>query len=525
MFCGCESQTGSTGDVIFRYNQPNPISSLDPAFARNQTNIWGVEALFNGLVQLDDSLLVKPCIAKSWELDASRTIYTFHLRDDVFFHNDACFKGGKGRKVVAKDFEYSLSRVIDPAVGSPGSWIFIGRVDSIKPFRTVNDSTFQIKLQQPFMPFLQILSMNYCNVVPIEALEMYGKEFRSHPVGTGPFVLSKWLEGQAMILRRNPSYFEVIDGQRLPYVDGVRISFIGDRKTAFLQLLEGNLDFVNGFDPGLAFEILTRDGQLQSKYQSNVNLYRGPYLSTEYLGINLAYPESTYLKQKAFRQALNYAIDRPQLLQVVKRGLGHPAFASFAPKGLPTFDEGKVKGYNYNPTLARSLLKQSGYYDLPEDQRKPLALFTSKEYSDMCLFVVKQWEKVGIKCRVELAESVTVREMMRTGKVLFFRGNWMADYPDAENFMTVFYGKNEAPPNYTRFSNPLFDQLYQASLMENDGDKRAELIHKMEQIIIDEAPVIMLFYDEVAIFTSKKIEHFRTNPLNILKVKLIKKAS
>lgn len=519
--CNAPSEDGNL--CVFRYNQPNNITSLDPAFARNQSNIWAVDHLYNTLIQLDDSLHIQPCVAKQWTIEENGMLYRFTLNTDIKFHDDPCFTGGKGRTIRASDVVYSLNRIIDTVVASPGSWIFNGRVDSTKPFTAVNDSVIEIRLNKPFMPFLQLLCMQYCSIVPKEAVEMYGKSFRSHPVGSGPFYLKRWVEGQAMILNKNKDYFEYENKVRLPYVDVVRISFIGDRKTAFLQLIEGNLDFMSGFDPSMTTEIFANDGKLRQQYQSIIANYQSPYLNSEYLGINLNWDSDSPLLNRDFRKALNYGFDRKGLLETLKRNIGRPANSSFPPYGLPSYDEKLVPGFDYNPAKAKTLLEKSGYLKLPFTKRPVLSLYTAKDYSDFCLYIAKQWEMLGIRCKVELAESATVREMMRNGKVLFFRGSWIADYPDAENFLTVFYGKNPAPPNYTHFHNKKYDALYEEALACKDNAKRYELYHEMEKILIEESPVIFLFYDAISNFTSLQITNYNTNPLNLLKVKFIKK--
>ena len=215
---------------VFHYNQSSGISSLDPAFARDQANIWAVNALYNSLLQLDDSLHIRPCIARSWDISDDGLTYTFHLRGDVWFHPDACFRDST-RQLTAADVAYSLGRIRDPKTASPGAWIFNGRIDSVMPFSAIDDTTFILRLSHPFLPMLGILTMQYCSVIPHEAVEKYGPDFRSHPVGTGPFRMKIWREGSALILVRNETYFERVGDVQLPYIKGVRISFINNKKT------------------------------------------------------------------------------------------------------------------------------------------------------------------------------------------------------------------------------------------------------------------------------------------------------
>ena len=206
---GCYNKEKSEGNV-FHYNEFNGISSLDPAFAKSQSTMWAAHQFYNTLVEIDDSLHIIPSLAKSWDISADRTIFTFHLRDDVFFHDDVAFPEGKGRKLTAYDVEYSLSRIIDKETASPGSWIFNRKVDSVQPFKAIDDTTFQLKLLRPYLPILGIISMQYCSIVAKEAVEKYGINFRRHPVGTGPFRFITWEEGQALIMKKNPTYFEKI---------------------------------------------------------------------------------------------------------------------------------------------------------------------------------------------------------------------------------------------------------------------------------------------------------------------------
>ena len=185
---GQKTETGESKRQVFHYNQPNNITSLDPAFARSQNNIWAIDHLYNGLVQLDEDLNVRPAIAESWQISEDGLTYTFTLREDVYFHDNACFPNGKGRKVVAADVQYSFERILDEKLGSPGTWLFSGKIVEEKPFEALDDRTFVLRLSKPFRPMFGILTMQYCCIVPREAVEHYGAKFRQNPVGTGPFL-------------------------------------------------------------------------------------------------------------------------------------------------------------------------------------------------------------------------------------------------------------------------------------------------------------------------------------------------
>lgn len=501
---------------VFHYNQAAGIASLDPAFARDQSGIWACDALYNGLVQLDDSLRVQPCIAYRWDIADSGRTYIFHLRRDVAFHPDACLQG-RERYVTAQDVLYSLTRVADPRTASPGAWVLHDRVDTLRPFEAPDDSTFLLHLLRPFRPMLGILTMQYCSVIPHEAVEMYGPDFRSHPVGTGPFYLRVWREGSAMILARNEKYFEAENGERLPHIKGVRISFIGNKKTEFVAFKQGKLDLISGIDASFQDEVLDENGGLKKGLSERFDLSKVPYLNTEYLGFLMTGDSTQPLYDVRVRQAINYGFDRAELIRYLRNGIGRPAEQGFTPPGLPSFDAG-IRGYHYDPQRSQELLQEAGY----SGKALALTLYTNDTYKEMALMLSKQLEKVNIHLKVEVTEPAILRQRMSEGQVAFFRGSWIADYPDAESYFTVFYSGNTAPPNYTRFHNAEYDRIYERSLTENNDSLRYALYHQLEQIIIKEAPVVPLYYDEVLRFTQKRVKNLRPNGLNLLDLKRVR---
>jgi oligopeptide transport system substrate-binding protein len=511
--------------TVFRYNESFGISTLDPAFAKDQSIIWAVNHIFNGLVQMDEKLQIQPSIAKSWDISKDGLQYTFHLRNDVYFHDDKLFNNGKGRKVTAADFSYSLKRLVDPQTASPGAWIF-GNVKTTGKdyaFNTINDSTFQIELNKPFPPFLGLLTMQYCSVVPKEVIAFYGKDFRTHPIGTGPFIFKFWKEGVKLILHKNPHYFEIENGKQLPYIDAVAVSFINDRQSAFLQFLQGKLDMINSLDASFKDELLTHAGTLQPKYKGKFKIETMPYLNTEYLGI-LADEKSEIMKHsplrfKEVRQAINYAFDRKKMITYLRNNIATSITSGIVPAGLPSYSASLVKGYDYNPEKAKQLLKKAGY---AEGKNMPvITLSTTSSYADLCEYMQGQLAEVGIKSKIEVNQSATHREMVAKQQLAFFRGSWIADYPDAENYLALFYSKNFAPngPNNTHFKNKKYDELYEKALSEIDTSKRYQYYRDMDNIVVDEAPVVILYYDKVLRLHQNNINGIYGNAMNLLTLK------
>lgn len=529
-FIACKKrQYSDEGKTVFRYNESAGITSLDPAFARDQANIWVCNQIFNGLVQLDEKLIVQPCIAKKWIISTDGFTYTFYLRNDVFFHPDKAFGRSGSRQVVASDFEYSLKRILDDKVASPGAWVLskVKKQGNDISINALNDSTLKIVLSESFPPFLGLLSMQYCSVIPHEAVEKYGTDFRQHPIGTGPFVFKTWKEGVKLVLLRNNNYFEKSEKGRLPYLDAVSISFIVDKQTAFLEFLKGNLDFISGIDASYKDEVLTKNGTLKNKYSSTINLSKQAYLNTEYLGILIdttvqAVIESP-LKNRLVRQAINYGFDRERMMKYLRNNIGKPGFAGIIPLGMPFVNNSKIAGYKYNPILAKQLLAKAGF---PLGKGLPdITLTTNPSYLDLCKYIQSQLSEIGIKVKIDVTPPATLREMIAQSKVTFFRGSWIADYPDAENYLSLFYSPNFCPngPNYTHYSNAQFDKLYKECTKEINDSLRGIKYQEMDQIILEDAPVVVLYYDEVLRFTRKSISGLGSNPLNTLTLKKVKK--
>ena len=509
----------------FHYNETTGISSLDPAFAKNQSNIWAVHQLFNTLVETDEQLHVVPSLAKSWDISAERMQITFHLRTDVFFHHNPCFASGKGRRVVADDVVYSFQRLMDKTTASPGAWIFNNRVDAVNGFKALDDSTFQLNLLKPFVQILGVLSNVYCSIVPKEAVKKYGADFRRNPVGSGPFQFKVWEEGQALILTKNENYFERDSAnQRLPYIEGIKVSFLDSKATEFLEFRQKRLDFINDIEASFKDEILTRKGELRKEWEGKIVLNKHPYLNIEYLGILVdeknPLVQNSPMKLKAVRQAINYGFDKRKLMLYLRNSIGTPAESGFVPMGLPSFDTTIVKGYNYNPQKAKALLKEAGFD--AQHPPPPIKLLTIPIYADLASYIARELQDVGLIVQVEAIQKSLLLTQTAKNQALFFRASWIADYPDAENYFSVFYSKNPSPPNYTRYSNPAFDALYEQSNKEPNDSLRYKLYQQMDTMIVNDAPVVPVWYDMVIHLVQPNVQNFKPNALNWLELRRVK---
>ena len=546
--CG-QRHDDEEGLAIFKYNESAGILTLDPIYAKDLPHIWACNQVYNSLVAFDDKMNLVPMVAKSWDISEDGLCYTFHLRNDVQFHEDECFVGSGLRQpqapspreevkvvepveiedsrsqtptrfVTAQDFVYSFNRVVDKQLSSPGMWIFasVKQENDQYSFTAINDTTFQIELSKPFPPFLGILSMTYASVVPKEAVEYYGDNFRSHPVGTGPFKFQYWKEGVKLVFRKNPDYFECDEaGERLPYIDAVSVSFLIDKQVAFLEFIKGKFDFMSGIDARYKDELLTYDGQLRQKYEDKIELITEPYLNTEYFSFYIDPNDSLGpVRSMALRQAVSLCIDREKMLRYLRNGIGEPGTGGMIPAGLP--GHSPTIGYGYDLKRAQRLVSENrlqGYL---------LQLTTVADYADIGKFVQSQVEQIGLQCKMEVIPPATLRSMRSNGSLQFFRASWVADYPDAENYLSLFTTSNFAPagPNYSHYSNPKYDKLYDKALLCNDLQERARYYTEMDSLMMQEAPVVVLFYDEVLRFVNERVQGLGSNPTNLLDLRRVR---
>lgn len=513
--CSCQSSNDASNANVFRYNEPAGVSSLDPAFARAQSNIWICHQLYSTLVELDSTLNVVPGLAKKWTINDAGDIYRFELLNNVLFHPHPAFNGE--RTLNAHDVVYSLSRLTDPALSSPGAWT----MQWVESVYAESDSVVVITLNEPFSPFIRLLSMKYTSVVPQEAVEYEPVSFAEYPSGTGPFLLKRWIPGDRMILRSNQNYY-------LPHMDNgiesVVIRFITDKLSAFLAFIKGDIDFISGLDVSYRDDIIDEEGNLRAKYSHVMRLETTPYLNTEYLAFNtkkLVNEQSPYADVR-IRKAMHMAIDKNQMVRYLLRGMATPANQGITPPALSKSTQTLV---TTDLDAASKLLSDAGFPNgrgLP-----PITLHTNPGYQDMAEFIQSQMKQLGIEINVDVTPPATLRQQIATGKISWFRASWIADYPDIENYMLLFCSDFTPPsgPNYSRFSQPDMDALYHKLARTQRSINRDSLHQKMEQIIADKTPVIPLFYDQVIRLINPNIKGFPINALNLLDLRTVEKTN
>lgn len=508
---------------IFRYNQTGGLTSLDPAFANKRANIWAVTQLYNGLFKFGRSNRVLPDLVNKWEVTEDGKTYTFQIKKGIKFHDSEVFPNKQGREVIASDFVYSYHRLLAKQTRSPGAWIFKDKVlrnsdQSISDtcFKTQGRYTFKIYLNQRFQPLTQILAMPYALIVPKEAIQKYKHNFGKHPVGTGPFVFDQWQNQQLLVFKKNPGYWKfTYDGKKLPLIDEVRISFIEDRREAFRMFSKGKLDFITGIVENGADLLLTKDGAVKEKWLGKFLVEKIPYMNTEYIGFSFDHTSENKLwKNKKLRLALSYAIDRQGLVNTLRHQIGIPGHYGIVPEIISYST--RAKGYAYNIIKARKLLANAGY---PGGKGLPtLTLHTYIADKKLAQYLKSQWHFIGVNVQISTRKFSQHQQKVDAGKAGLFRASWLGDYPDPENYLAMFYSKNFTPtgPNKTHYQNVRFDRLFEEARTAQNLFTRYSDYRKMDQIIMDEAVVIVLYYDENVWLKQNNVQGLETNPMNNL---------
>ena len=515
--CGLGASQGSerADKHVFRYNESAAITSLDPAAARSLEHMWVVDQLYDGLVELNADLEVVPCVAKSWEVDPVTHTYTFHLRPGVSFST--------GRPVDASDVVFSLERLRDPSVVSSGGWI----LDAVVPdgIQAVDDTTVAIQLSQAYPPFLGLLTTAYGAIVNRKHAQADGVSLRNQPGGTGPFVLKWWLEDAGLVLHPNPFYWERdAEGNPLPYLDAVHIDVVQDMGSEFLGLSQGRYDFISGLHPSFMETLLDEEGGLRPSFLGKLRLEHVPFLKTDYLGVVLDGSQTPpALKNPMVRQALSLALDRPSLVKHLRRN-SVSATDRFVPPSM--LGRPAPHPVRLEVDSAKAMLADAGYAD--GKGVGTVVVSTTSDYADLCAAIQHDWTELGLDVQIDVLPSSVLRERVAQGEVAVFYKSWLADHPDAENFLGLFVKANFSPggPNYTHHHNPEFETLYRQALMLSDDELgRRALYMTMDSLVHSEMPVIPLFHDRVTHVLREDVEGWAISPVNRLDLRRVKKGA
>ena len=522
---------------IFKMNESENFKNLYP-FAVTEVGSQRIDnQIYEGLVKLSQTdLTILPSLAEKWDKNDDATVWTFYIRKGVKFHDDPCFPGGKGREVNANDFKYCFTRLCESR--GDNQWFgisFKGRVagadeyyestfkskplaEGVKGIKVIDDYTLQIELVAPFSGFLNILTTPACWVFPKEAVDQYKDDMRVKCVGTGPFRVKSIIEGESVILDRNPDYWAIDEhGNQLPYLDALKFSFVKEKKSEFLEFKRGNLDMIFRLPVEMIPEIV---GDLEHAKDNNVNFEMQvvPALSVFYLGFQNQLPP---FNKKAVRQAFNYSINRKKITNYTLQGEGIPAIYGFVPPSFKDYNNNSVKGYDFDPEKAKKLMAEAGY---PNGKGFPkVILQTNSGGGDRNINVAEVVQKmlkenINVDVDINVLSFSELLENVEMGKTSFWRAGWLADYPDPETFLSVLYGgtvpndpSQRSSPNSIRYKSPVFDSLFKSALREKDIKARYELYRKADQVAAEDAALMPIFYEEHYRLLQKNVRNFDAN--------------
>lgn len=527
---------------------------MDPAKAGDVASALAIARIYEGLLQysyLERPYRVVPLLAEALpEVSEDGLTYTFRIRPGIFFQDDPCFEstGGQGRELVASDFVYSIKRIADAKVESTGFWVYDGRIAGINDFRKASlqseetdyqldveglqapeKHVFRIKLVEPYPQLLWILTMHYAFVVPREAVDFYGRDFLNHPVGTGPYRLANWKRNYRVEFERNPKWAEtgrielypdagepgdaekgLLDdkGKRLPFIDRIVAHVIDDDSTQWLRFVTGEMES-SGISRDNWNAVLGADRTLSEGLKNmGVRLSSSPSLDIYYLGFNMDDPvvggnsvegvdPSRIIKARKLRQALSCAFNTDAWVAFhngrVARATGP------IPPGVAGYDA-KPSPYPFDLEKARRLISDAGYKDgIDPSTGKSLQITievgsaSSPEFRQSLELIGAFLKEIGVRLEVSYNNWPTFLSKMERRQCQMYSLGWVADYPDAENFLQLFYGKNVSPgPNHSNYINREFDSLYEKIRTMPDCDERTEIYKKMADIIVEDAPWVFM---------------------------------
>jgi oligopeptide transport system substrate-binding protein len=533
---------GIKGGGTYVINETENIRSLDPVGINDVVSFHVAHQIYDMLVDLNPDLQVVPDLAYRWEISEDGLLYTFHLRKGVYFHDNPCFPVGKGREMTALDVKYSFDRILDPRTGSLGFDFYKNHVDGAKQFidevnkATIenrepkitnvsgfivkDDSTFQVKLNKQFGPFIYYMCLGFAYVVPREAVEKYGKDFFQNPVGTGAFIFEHWTPDLEINLKKNPKYWAKDEfGNQLPYLDKVRFRFIKDLSQQLLEFKNENLDESYRIPTELFKAVVNDDKTLTPEY-SRFILQITPSLTIQYYGFLTT---SKTFSNVRVRQAFNYAIDRDKIIKYVLNGqAAGPGIYGIVPPVMPNYNAKIIKGYSYDLDKARKLMLEAGY---PDGKGFPEVTLNINEgggrNTQVAEAIQSMLKEIGVTVKLQLLQFAQHLDNIDAGRADFFRLGWIADYPDPENFLNLWYGKNvpdnpqdKSPINSFRYKNKKYDELFEKAISTTDVDERNKLYEQAEQLAVSEAPVLFIFYDEDYRLLQPYVRQYKLDPMH-----------
>ena len=523
----------------FTFMSREKIGVLIPVYVGDIYNSRVISQIYDPLMMYDpNSEGVVSGVAESFTKSADSKVYTFKIRKGITFHEDACF-GGKTENLTAHDVKYTLEMACSGLKNNQVGHIFKLRIVGAEAFheqtkdktiiptsgagvsgiKVIDDQTLQITLLNPSPGFDVILTNPSLGIVSKKAFKHYGDKIDQHAIGSGPFMLES-ASPDKVTMKRNPNYWKKDEfGNQLPFLGSLVVKYAKNKKSELLAFRKAETDLVLEIPVENIENIL---GSLQDA-QNGKNIKHKvdgeASMSMSYVAMAC---DSEEFKDVRVRKAFNLAIDKNAIIDTWLEGEGWPAENGFAPK-MANYDNSAVTGHTYNVEAAKSLMKAAGHSN---GANFPTLDFyvNSKEGSGvhkMCLAIQKQLkENININLNIKLCSLDERKKAIASGAAKIWRAGWVADYPDPENFLALFYGGNVGENVYQanpfNFRSEKFDELFEAANREEDAVKREKLYQQCDQILIDEAAVIPILTDDHVVMINARVRNFKASALESL---------
>lgn len=543
--CGADTdatvndRTVKGGDVAYggkiTIAENESFSTLFPLDVVDVTSSKVTSQIHDGLIQYDTKdVSLKPCIAKKWEVDASNTQYTFYLNENVRFHDDPCFEGGVGRILTAadvkytfellctKEFEISFNSFFKPYIVG-GSDYFNGTAKTVTGIEVINDFTVKISILQPSSSFIYLLAIPNTSIIAKEAYEKYGKNMT---VGAGAFKWTKPVdETKELFLTYNDKYYQKDEfGNSLPYLDTVHFVF-NPSKLDQLEMFNNNqISTIHGLPSTKIAEVVEQNIENFKNDPPKTILERQPELSSQFYEFILNKPPFDNVN---VRKAFCYAIDRNKIVKEVLNDQGTPGFYGVTPK-IPSFnsyDFSRIKGYDFNPELARKFLADAGFPGGKGFPNTRLEINIGGSVHKLVASEIQQqlYSVLGINIEIEQVSFKDKIEHAKMGVSEMYRSAWVADFPSPESFLSIFYGgnvpeSNDIPsyPNTMRYKNQTFDSLILLAKSTTNQVQQYNLFAEAEKVMMEDAPIMVLWYAEDYILINSSVKNYFNNPMQIV---------
>lgn len=515
----------------FRFMSKEKVSELFPL---KITDVYAnriSSQIFEGLLRIDpNSTQVIPGLAESVEVSNESKVFTFKLTKGVYFHDDECFGEGKGREVKASDFKYSLEFACSNSPLNSLSWLlkdkvlgakeyFEGSAKEVSGIKVLDDYTLQIELTVPFSAFDKLITHNGLSVFPKEAMDKYGEDIVNHPVGTGAFQLET-LADDKIVLERNPNYWRKDEfNNPLPFLDKVIMTYSKDKTDELLSFRAEEIDLVLDIPVEEVENVLGTLTEAQEGKNVKHKVDSKTSMSINYYGFS---HNSEVFSKKDVRMAFNLAIDREGIIETWLEGEGWASKNGFVPN-MKDYPWKTVTGYTFNPEKAKELLANAGYANGNGFPVVDLYVNTVEESGTHKLAKAVKFsleQNLGVQINIKLCTIEERENAIRDGNAIFWRTGWVADYPDPENFLQLFYGGNlgstDVNINPFNYKSAQFDALFEEAMEETDLNKRMKLLAQCDQLIIDDAVVMPLLTDDFITMVNLKVRKFVTNEMQQL---------